>query len=115
MMAHIPTGDTCMFEFDELCGRPLAAADYIALCNAMPTIALRDVPVFGNSNRAAAYRFVTLVDVMYEHRWVQCVWGASMCVVFVPKQCMGWTAGWWHGTLSLNACWIHATALHHSE
>ncbi len=57
-----------MFGFEELCGRPVAAADYIALCNTYTTIALKDVPVFGGANRSQAYRFMTLVDVMYEHR-----------------------------------------------
>lgn len=58
-----------MFEFQDLCGRPVAAADYIALCNEFHTIAVSNVPVFNAANRAMAYRFVTLVDVMYEHRW----------------------------------------------
>ena len=32
------------------------------------TIALSGVPVFKDSNRTAAYRFVTLIDVLYEHK-----------------------------------------------
>ncbi len=28
---HTPTGKACMFSFGELCGRPVAAADYLAL------------------------------------------------------------------------------------
>jgi len=32
------------------------------------TLALDNVPVFGSHNRVSAYRFVTLVDVMYEHK-----------------------------------------------
>ncbi|RXH70835.1 hypothetical protein DVH24_015457 [Malus domestica] len=32
------------------------------------TLALEGVPVFGLHNRTAAYRFVTLVDVMYENK-----------------------------------------------
>ena len=57
-----------MFDFEELCARPLAAADYIALASAFSVLALADVPLFCAANRAAAYRFVTLVDVLYEHR-----------------------------------------------
>lgn len=56
------------FTFDELCGRPRGAADYIALANAKHTVALSGVPVFTAANRTAAYRFVTLIDVLYEHR-----------------------------------------------
>ncbi|KAJ0766935.1 putative hexokinase [Helianthus annuus] len=32
------------------------------------TLALDGVPIFGLHNRTAAYRFVTLVDVMYENK-----------------------------------------------
>jgi hypothetical protein len=59
-----------MFDFNDLCNRPLATADYIALADRFHTLAVADVPVFNAANRAAAYRFVTLIDVMYEHRWV---------------------------------------------
>ncbi|AEE85434.1 AFG1-like ATPase family protein [Arabidopsis thaliana] len=47
------------FLFEELCDRPLGAADYLGLFS---------VPFFGLHNRTAAYRFVTLVDVMYENK-----------------------------------------------
>ncbi|EFN56104.1 hypothetical protein CHLNCDRAFT_22338, partial [Chlorella variabilis] len=61
-------GCATLFTFDELCNRPLGAADYIALANAKHTVALSGVPVFTAANRQTAYRFVTLVDVLYEHR-----------------------------------------------
>ncbi|KAL4424629.1 hypothetical protein ABPG77_002247 [Micractinium sp. CCAP 211/92] len=61
-------GCVALFTFDELCNRPLGAADYIALANAKHTLALSGVPIFTAANRQAAYRFVTLVDVLYEHR-----------------------------------------------
>jgi protein AFG1 len=61
-------GCITQFTFDELCNRPLGAADYIALANAKHTIALFGVPKFDGANRTAAYRFVTLIDVLYEHR-----------------------------------------------
>ncbi|KAK6944303.1 ATPase, AFG1-like [Dillenia turbinata] len=56
------------FPFEELCDRPLGAADYLALCKNFHTLALEGVPIFGLHNRTAAYRFVTLVDVMYENK-----------------------------------------------
>lgn len=56
------------FPFEELCDRPLGAADYFGLCKNFHTLALDGVPIFGLHNRTAAYRFVTLVDVMYENR-----------------------------------------------
>ncbi|XP_073044993.1 uncharacterized protein [Primulina eburnea] len=56
------------FPFEELCDRPLGAADYFGLFKGFHTLALEGVPVFGLHNRTAAYRFVTLVDVMYENK-----------------------------------------------
>ncbi|KAI3775338.1 hypothetical protein L1987_49910 [Smallanthus sonchifolius] len=56
------------FPFEELCDKPLGAADYFGLCKNFHTLALDDVPIFGLHNRTAAYRFVTLVDVMYENK-----------------------------------------------
>ena len=61
-------GCITLFKFDELCNKPLGAADYIALANAKHTIAICGIPKFTASNRTAAYRFVTLIDVLYEHR-----------------------------------------------
>lgn len=54
--------------FSELCGRPLGAADYIALASAKHTVFLSGVPKFTGATKAEAYRFVTLIDVLYEHR-----------------------------------------------
>ncbi|KAM5554082.1 hypothetical protein ABKV19_026020 [Rosa sericea] len=56
------------FPFEELCDRPMGAADYFGLCKKYHTLALEGVPIFGLHNRTAAYRFVTLVDVMYENK-----------------------------------------------
>lgn len=67
-----PTAGGCAVHctFEELCGRPLAAADYIALAEARHTLCLGGVPVFTGATRSEAYRFVTLIDVLYEHRRV---------------------------------------------
>lgn len=56
------------FPFEELCDKPLGAADYFGLFKKFHTLALEGVPMFGLHNRTAAYRFVTLVDVMYENK-----------------------------------------------
>ncbi|XP_057968642.1 uncharacterized protein LOC131158081 isoform X2 [Malania oleifera] len=56
------------FPFEDLCDKPLGAADYFGLFRKFHTLALEGVPMFGLHNRAAAYRFVTLVDVMYENK-----------------------------------------------
>ncbi|KAF5956328.1 hypothetical protein HYC85_003553, partial [Camellia sinensis] len=56
------------FPFEELCDKPLGAADYFGLFKRFHTLALDGVPIFGLHNRTAAHRFVTLVDVMYENK-----------------------------------------------
>ncbi|KAK9808546.1 hypothetical protein WJX73_006973 [Symbiochloris irregularis] len=61
-------GPFAMMPFDSLCGQPVAAADYIALAQDFHTIAIEDVPIFTAATRPQAYRCVTLVDVLYEHR-----------------------------------------------
>ncbi|KAM7259638.1 hypothetical protein ACFE04_015379 [Oxalis oulophora] len=56
------------FPFEELCDRPLGAADYFGLFKKSHTLALDGIPIFGLHNRTTAYWFVTLVDVMYENK-----------------------------------------------
>ncbi|KAK9837545.1 hypothetical protein WJX84_004210 [Apatococcus fuscideae] len=58
----------CIFDFDDLCGRPVGAADFIAVAEEFHTLALENVPIFDAASRSEAYRFLTLVDVLYEHR-----------------------------------------------
>ena len=44
------------------------AADYFGLFQHFHTLALTGIPTFGAHNRTSAYRFVTLVDVMYDNK-----------------------------------------------
>jgi len=52
--------------FYTLCGRPLGAADYLALADAVRVLVLEDIPALGRSNFNEAKRFVTLIDALYE-------------------------------------------------
>ena len=67
---HVPraAGRVAYFSFAQLLEQPVAAADFIALCERFHTILLDGVPCLVASTRAAAYRLVTLVDVAYEQR-----------------------------------------------
>ncbi|XP_061347468.1 uncharacterized protein LOC133292981 isoform X1 [Gastrolobium bilobum] len=67
---HVPLGANgcAFFPFEELCDKPLGAADYFGLFKNFHTLALEGIPVFGLHNKSAAHRFVTLVDVIYENR-----------------------------------------------
>jgi cell division protein ZapE len=56
------------FDFDELCGKPLGPADYLALATHFHSLVLDGVPRLGPENFDKARRFITLVDALYEHR-----------------------------------------------
>jgi len=52
--------------FHALCGKPLGAADYLALAEAIRVLMLDSIPCLGRSNFNEAKRFVTLIDALYE-------------------------------------------------
>lgn len=52
--------------FYDLCGRPLGAADYLALAEAARVLVLEDIPSLSRNNFNEAKRFVILVDALYE-------------------------------------------------
>jgi len=54
--------------FYDLCGKPLGAADYLALANAARVLVLENIPLLSRSNFNEAKRFVTLIDALYEAR-----------------------------------------------
>jgi predicted ATPase len=47
---------------------PLGAGDHLALARRFHTLVVDDVPRMGPDRRNQARRFMTLVDVLYEHR-----------------------------------------------
>ena len=59
--------DKCAwFNFDELCKRPLGAADYIAIAQSFDTVICEHVPQLCGNTYNEARRFVTLIDALYE-------------------------------------------------
>lgn len=63
-------------QFYDLCGKPLGAADYLALADAVRVLMIDDIPQLGRQNFNEAKRFVTLIDTLYEGR-VQLICSAA--------------------------------------
>jgi cell division protein ZapE len=55
------------FSFDDLCARPLAAADYLKIAHEFHTIILDRIPVMDSTQRNEAKRFIILIDTLYDH------------------------------------------------
>lgn len=56
------------FRFQDLCEKPLGAADYLAVARAFHTVILDDVPVLTPARRNEARRFIHLIDTLYDNR-----------------------------------------------
>ncbi len=54
-------------EFDALCIEARHAADYIAIAARITTLIIANIPSMSAVDDSAARRFITLIDVMYEH------------------------------------------------
>jgi len=56
------------FQFEELCARPLAAADYLAIAERFAAVILEGIPRLEPHQRNEARRFHILIDALYEAR-----------------------------------------------
>ncbi|EJF80135.1 hypothetical protein MCO_00352 [Bartonella sp. DB5-6] len=67
-IVYIPrTGAGCArFDYKDLCAKPLAAAEYLALGERYHTIFLDNVPVMDDTCRNETKRFILLIDTLYE-------------------------------------------------
>jgi cell division protein ZapE len=54
------------FTFDELCARPLGAADYLEIAERFHTVMVEQIPRLSPAKREEAARFRTLIDALYE-------------------------------------------------
>jgi cell division protein ZapE len=58
--------EVAWFTFDQLCGQPLGAADYLALCRRFHTVVLEGIPKLRREQRDVAKRFNVFIDTLYE-------------------------------------------------
>jgi cell division protein ZapE len=56
------------FTFEDLCTKPLGAADYLAVARNYHTVLVDRVPKMSRDERTWAARFVTLIDALYESK-----------------------------------------------
>ena len=54
------------FAFEELCDRPLAAADYLAIAQEFHTLLIDHIPVMTDNMHNVARRFTLLIDTLYD-------------------------------------------------
>ncbi|KAG1752528.1 AFG1-like ATPase-domain-containing protein [Suillus paluster] len=67
---HVPlsTSKVARFSFEEICGRPLSAADYLEVTKQFGTLFITDVPKMGMDKKDMARRFITFIDACYESK-----------------------------------------------
>ena len=68
----IPVSRTCSgiawFTFQQLCGSPLGASDYLRIASAFNTVFLEGVPILNYARRNEAKRFINLIDALYDNK-----------------------------------------------
>ncbi|KAJ7094456.1 ATPase [Mycena belliarum] len=62
------TSSAAKFTFQELCGSPLSAADYLEITRVFGTVFLLDVWKMGVDRKDLARRFITFIDACYENK-----------------------------------------------
>lgn len=55
------------FSFKELCGKPYAAGDYLALASQFESIIVTDIPYLSIDSRDEVRRFITFLDAVYDN------------------------------------------------
>ncbi len=65
-------GRVLLSNFDELCERQVWVADYTALALRFDIIMIKNIPIFTNNNLNGAKRFITLIDILYNHK-IKCL------------------------------------------
>jgi cell division protein ZapE len=66
---HVPKAamGVARFSFQDLCGQPLGAADYLKIAHEFHTLIVDGIPVMDYAHRNEAKRFIILIDTLYDH------------------------------------------------
>ena len=57
-----------LFDFADLCMKPLGSLDYLHIAHAFHTVVITNVPALHRDRRAEARRFIALIDTLYDAR-----------------------------------------------
>lgn len=68
ILAVCSGGDVVWFSFSVLCEEARGAADYLYICEHFNHICIEGVPKMDDLSNNEARRFLTLIDIMYEHK-----------------------------------------------
>ncbi|XP_068433147.1 lactation elevated protein 1 homolog B [Clinocottus analis] len=68
VMLEKTCGSIADCSFDELCGRPLGASDYLEMARLFDTVFIRHVPILTLTLKNQARRFTTLIDNFYDNK-----------------------------------------------
>jgi cell division protein ZapE len=60
--------DTIWFTFEELCKSARSRLDFLEIAQLFGTVILTGIEQMGNKSNDAARRFISLIDVLYDHR-----------------------------------------------
>ncbi|KDR84006.1 hypothetical protein GALMADRAFT_236577 [Galerina marginata CBS 339.88] len=62
------TSTVAKFDFNDLCGQPLSAADYIEITETFGTVFVFNIPKMAMDQKDLARRFITFIDACYESK-----------------------------------------------
>jgi predicted ATPase len=84
-MVAPPPVKAARFNFSQLCAEAKYAADYQLIATHFPVVFISDIPKLTLSERNEVRRFITLIDIFYEHK-VKVVFhaAASVTEIFTP-------------------------------
>jgi len=63
----LAAGGVARGTFADFCQKPLGSVDFLALARNFHTLVLEDIPRIDPEKRNEAKRFITLIDILYEH------------------------------------------------
>ena len=56
------------FEFEDLCGKPLGAEDFLSIAKEFDIIFIENIPKMSPEKRNEAKRFISLIDALYDNK-----------------------------------------------